>query len=144
MTQLHPKIAEVTARIEERSRDSRRDYLARIQAAKDAGPGRQHLSCGNLAHAFAAVPLGDKLTMRGRAPNIGIVTSYNDMLSAHQPFKHYPDIIKDAARKAGALGAGRRRHARHVRWRHAGPARHGAVAVLARCDRALHRRRPHA
>ena len=102
MTSLHPKIAEVTARIEERSRDSRRDYLARIKAARDAGPGRQHLSCGNLAHAFAAVPLGDKLTMRGRAPNIGIVTSYNDMLSAHQPFKDYPDMIKDAARKAGA------------------------------------------
>ncbi|MEZ6030073.1 MAG: phosphogluconate dehydratase [Hyphomonadaceae bacterium] len=75
---------------------------ARIKAAKDEGPGRQHLSCGNLAHAFAASPLGDKLTMRGRAPNIGIVTSYNDMLSAHQPFKDYPDIIKDAARKAGA------------------------------------------
>ncbi len=99
---LHHKIAEVTARIEERSRDSRRDYLARIKHAKDAGPGRQHLSCGNLAHAFAAVPLGDKLSIRGRAPNIGIVTSYNDMLSAHQPFKDYPDIIKDAARKAGA------------------------------------------
>ncbi|OYX48230.1 MAG: phosphogluconate dehydratase [Alphaproteobacteria bacterium 32-64-14] len=102
MTALHPKIAEVTARIEERSRESRRDYLARIKAARDAGPGRQHLSCGNLAHAFAAVPLGDKLTMRGRAPNIGIVTSYNDMLSAHQPFKDYPDMIKDAARKAGS------------------------------------------
>lgn len=102
MTALHPKIAEVTARIEARSRDSRRDYLARIKAARDNGPGRQHLSCGNLAHAFAAVPLGDKLTMRGRAPNIGIVTSYNDMLSAHQPFKDYPDMIKDAARKAGA------------------------------------------
>lgn len=99
---MHPKIAEVTARIEARSKASRADYLARMQAAKDAGPGRQHLSCGNLAHAFAAVPLGDKLTMRGRAPNIGIVTSYNDMLSAHQPFKDYPDIIKDAARKAGA------------------------------------------
>ena len=102
MTALHPKIAEVTARIEARSRDSRRDYLARIAAARSEGPGRQHLSCGNLAHAFAAVPLGDKLTMRGRAPNIGIVTSYNDMLSAHQPFKDYPDMIKDAARKAGA------------------------------------------
>jgi phosphogluconate dehydratase len=99
---IHPKIAEVTARIEERSKDSRADYLARIKAAKDAGPGRQHLSCGNLAHAFAAVPLGDKLSLRGRAANIGIVTSYNDMLSAHQPFKDYPDIIKDAARKAGA------------------------------------------
>ena len=51
---LHPKIAEVTARIEERSRDSRRDYLVRIDEARKAGPGRQHLSCGNLAHAFAA------------------------------------------------------------------------------------------
>jgi phosphogluconate dehydratase len=99
---LHPKIAQVTARIEDRSRDSRRAYLDRIAEARKAGPGRQHLSCGNLAHAFAAVPLGDKLTMRGRAPNIGIVTSYNDMLSAHQPFKDYPDLIKDAARKVGA------------------------------------------
>ncbi len=99
---VHPKIAEVTARITERSRDSRTDYLARMQDAKTEGPGRSHLSCGNLAHAFAALPLGDKLTMRGRAPNIGIVTSYNDMLSAHQPLKDYPDIIKDAARKAGA------------------------------------------
>jgi len=99
---LHPKIADVTARITERSRGSRADYLARMEEAKTEGPGRSHLSCGNLAHAFAALPLGDKLTMRGRAPNIGIVTSYNDMLSAHQPFKDYPDIIKDAARKAGA------------------------------------------
>jgi phosphogluconate dehydratase len=98
---LHPKIADVTARIEERSRETRRNYLDRIDASRKAGPGRQHLSCGNLAHAFAAVPLGDKLSIRGRAPNIGIVTSYNDMLSAHQPFKDYPDIIKDAARKSG-------------------------------------------
>jgi phosphogluconate dehydratase len=99
---LHPKIAEVTHRVVEKSRDSRAAYLARIDEAKKAGPGRGRLSCGNLAHAFAAVPLGDKLTMRGKAPNIGIVTSYNDMLSAHQPFALYPDIIKDAARKAGA------------------------------------------
>ncbi len=99
---LHPKIAEVTARIQERSRETRAAYLARIDEARKEGPGRSHLSCGNLAHAFAASPLGDKLTMRGRAPNIGIVTSYNDMLSAHQPFKDYPDLIKDAARKAGA------------------------------------------
>jgi len=98
---IHPKIAEVTARIEERSRESRTAYLARMAEARDSGPGRRHLSCGNLAHAFAAAPPGDKLTMRSVAPNIGIVTSYNDMLSAHQPFKDYPDIIKDAARKAG-------------------------------------------
>src|SRR5262245_23004781 len=101
MAKLHPKIAEVTARIVDKSRETRAAYVERIEAARKAGPGRAHLSCGNLAHAFAASPLGDKLTMRGKAPNIGIVTSYNDMLSAHQPFKDYPDIIKDAARKAG-------------------------------------------
>jgi phosphogluconate dehydratase len=101
MTPLHPKIAEVTKRIIEKSRPTRAAYLKRIDDARKAGPGRQHLSCGNLAHAFAAAPLGDKLTIRGRAPNIGIVTSYNDMLSAHQPFETYPAIIKDAARKAG-------------------------------------------
>jgi len=101
MQELHPKIAEVTKRIVERSRDTRTGYLERIEEARKAGPGRAHLSCGNLAHAFAASPLGDKLSLRGRAPNIGIVTSYNDMLSAHQPLGGYPDIIKDAARKAG-------------------------------------------
>ncbi|HEX5006748.1 MAG TPA: phosphogluconate dehydratase [Hyphomonadaceae bacterium] len=98
---IHPKIAEVTQRIIERSRETRAGYLERIEDARKAGPGRAHLSCGNLAHAFAASPLGDKLSIRGRAPNIGIVTSYNDMLSAHQPFGGYPDIIKEAARKAG-------------------------------------------
>ncbi|HEV7693665.1 MAG TPA: phosphogluconate dehydratase, partial [Hyphomonadaceae bacterium] len=101
MPKLHPKIAEVTDRIIEKSRPSRQAYLKRIDDARKAGPGRQHLSCGNLAHAFAASPLGDKLTIRGRAPNIGIVTSYNDMLSAHEPFGEYPAIIKDAARKSG-------------------------------------------
>ncbi len=101
MPTLHPKIKEVTDRIIEKSRPARQAYLKRINDAKNAGPGRQHLSCGNLAHAFAAAPLGDKLTIRGRAPNIGIVTSYNDMLSAHEPFGEYPAIIKNAARKAG-------------------------------------------
>ncbi|MEZ5938145.1 MAG: phosphogluconate dehydratase [Hyphomonadaceae bacterium] len=96
------RIAEVTRRIVERSRKTRADYLERMQAARDAGPGRAHLSCGNLAHAFAALPVGDKLTMRGRAPNIGIVTAYNDMLSAHEPLKDYPDLIKDEARRHGA------------------------------------------
>jgi len=101
MTARHPVIAEVARRIAERSAATRADYEARIAAARAAGRGRTNLSCGNLAHAFAASPLGDKLTMRGDAPNIGIVTAYNDMLSAHQPLKDYPDLIKDAARKAG-------------------------------------------
>jgi phosphogluconate dehydratase len=102
MTQLHPKIAEITNRIIERSRPTRTAYLARIDEARKSGPGRAALSCGNLAHAFAASPLGDKLTMRTRAPNIGVVTAYNDMLSAHQPFQHYPDLIKQAAREVQA------------------------------------------
>ncbi len=98
---LNPVVADVTARIRARSRDLRADYLARIDAARSAGRSRTHLSCGNLAHAFAAAPLGDKLSIRGDAPNIGIVTAYNDMLSAHQPFEAFPAIIKDAARRAG-------------------------------------------
>ncbi|MBT9446106.1 MAG: phosphogluconate dehydratase [Hyphomonadaceae bacterium] len=101
MTARHPVIRDVVARIAARSAKSRADYEARVSAARAAGRGRTNLSCGNLAHAFAASPLGDKLAMRGEAPNIGIVTAYNDMLSAHQPLALYPDIIKDAARKAG-------------------------------------------
>ena len=103
MPALHPVVAEITARIVERSRPTRADYLARMAAARDAGPGRRHLSCGNLAHAFAASPLGDKLRLKtDAAANIGIVTAYNDMLSAHQPFGTYPDLIKAAARTVGA------------------------------------------
>jgi phosphogluconate dehydratase len=98
---LNPVVAEVTARIVERSRDSRAAYLERIAAARAAGPGRQHLSCGNLAHAYAGVPVGDKLVLRTEAPNLGIVTAYNDMLSSHQPFEGFPAVIKDAARRAG-------------------------------------------
>jgi len=101
MPTLHPTVTDVTRRIVERSRPTRAAYLERIEAARRADPGRERMGCGNLAHAFAAMPLGDKLTMRGTAPNIGIVTAYNDMLSAHQPFATWPDIIKDAARKAG-------------------------------------------
>jgi phosphogluconate dehydratase len=100
---LHPVVAEVTERIRERSCDLRGDYLARMQAAAGQGPARSHLSCGNLAHAFAAAPLADKLRLRaGEAVNLGIVTSYNDMLSAHQPFATYPDLIKAAARELGS------------------------------------------
>lgn len=101
MTILNPVVADVTARIVERSRDSRAAYLERMTAARAAGRGRQHLSCGNLAHAYAGVTPGDKLAMRGDAPNVAIVTAYNDMLSSHRPFEDYPAIIRDAARRAG-------------------------------------------
>ena len=100
---LHPVIAEVTQRIIERSRDSRSGYLARIDAASEAQPGRAKLSCANWAHAFAASPAVDKVrALDVNAPNLGIVSAYNDMLSAHQPLEDYPALIKQAAREAGA------------------------------------------
>ena len=102
-TQLHPAVAQVTQRIVERSRARRAAYLARIDAACGSGPHRKRLSCGNLAHGFAACSVGDKQALRsGAAPNLGIVTSFNDMLSAHQPLERFPDLIKAAAREAGA------------------------------------------
>jgi len=99
---LHPVLATVTARIIERSRTNRGAYLAQIEAARRSGSGRGKLSCANWAHAFAASPSEDKARALTQAPNIGIVTAYNDMLSAHQPLEHYPDIIRAAAREFGA------------------------------------------
>lgn len=95
--------ADVTERIVERSRAGRADYLARMEAARSAGPGRAKLSCANFAHAFAASPDNDKARLRNpAAPNLAIVSSYNDMLSAHQPLERYPALIKAAAREVGA------------------------------------------
>ncbi len=100
---MHPVVAEVTARIEARSRDGRAGYLQRMEAARQATPGRGKLSCANFAHAFAAAPAADKLRiMDPAAPNIAIVSAYNDMLSAHQPLETYPELIKAAARAVGA------------------------------------------
>jgi phosphogluconate dehydratase len=93
----------VTERIRERSRESRADYLARMEAATAASSVRSRLSCTNLAHGFAAAPGADKeALMRLRWPNLAIVTSYNDMLSAHQPFERFPAVIRAAAREVGA------------------------------------------
>ncbi|WP_292035710.1 MULTISPECIES: phosphogluconate dehydratase [unclassified Brevundimonas] len=100
---LNPIVAEVTARIVERSRETRSDYLSRMDAARDSGAGRAKLSCANWAHAFAGQTIADKLTaMDGSKPNIGVVTAYNDMLSAHQPFERFPDMIRKAVREVGA------------------------------------------
>lgn len=98
---VHTDLQTVTDKIAKRSEATRRAYLDRMDAARQAGPQRAHLSCGNQAHAYA--PMGDDQDrlIAGQAGNIGIVTSYNDMLSAHQPFQAYPDMIKDAARRAG-------------------------------------------
>ena len=99
---LHPTISTVTDRIIERSRPRRTAYLELMRAQRDAGTNRGNLSCGNLAHGFAAAE-DDKPAIRaGTAMNIGIVTSYNDMLSAHQPYGRYPEAIKLAAREVGA------------------------------------------
>jgi phosphogluconate dehydratase len=100
---MNPVIAQVTARIADRSRERRAAYLAQVDAARDAGPGRAKLSCANWAHAFAAQPAADKLrVLDPGAPNLAIVSSYNDMLSAHQPLERFPALIKEAAREVGA------------------------------------------
>ncbi|GAA6151513.1 phosphogluconate dehydratase [Pseudoteredinibacter isoporae] len=101
---LHSIVAAVTQRIRERSQDSRTRYLEKISEARQRGVYRSGLSCGNLAHGFAACGKDDKSVLAvDRSANIGIVSSYNDMLSAHHPFKDYPDIIKDAVREQGAV-----------------------------------------
>lgn len=99
---LHPTIARVTDRIRARSQASRTAYLARIAAAGRAGPARGHLACGNQAHAYAAMGAQKTALAEGRVPNIGIITAYNDMLSAHQPYEDYPKLIRAAAAEAGA------------------------------------------
>ncbi|MDR7070720.1 phosphogluconate dehydratase [Pseudoxanthomonas japonensis] len=100
---LHPRIQEVTERIRQRSAPLRRAYLDGIDAVHRDGPQRSRLSCGNLAHAFAACGPTDKGRLRADVtPNLGIINAYNDMLSAHQPFEHYPEIIRQVARDLGA------------------------------------------
>jgi phosphogluconate dehydratase len=98
---LNSEIERITERIIERSRTRRGPYLERITRAAEDGPARAHLSCSNQAHAYAGAESDQDALATGRAPNIGIVTSYNDMLSAHAPFATYPDLIKDVARREG-------------------------------------------
>ena len=99
---LHSSIARVTDRIRARSHPSRTAYLDRIASAAAKGTSRAHLSCGNQAHAYAATGPDKDSLAAGHAPNLGIVTAYNDMLSAHQPYEDYPALIRAAARRAGA------------------------------------------
>lgn len=98
-SELNSTVAEVTQRIIERSKPYRDQYLAEMAANKSQQPARSHLSCGNLAHGFAACDSSDKEQIKlQQSSNIGIITAYNDMLSAHQPYAEYPDIIKAAIR----------------------------------------------
>jgi phosphogluconate dehydratase len=100
---LNTTVRTVTERIQERSRAERTAYLARMTSAGAEGPTRSRLSCTNLAHGFAAAPPGDKDALKQlRWPNLAIVTAYNDMLSAHQPYERFPGLIRTAAREAGA------------------------------------------
>jgi phosphogluconate dehydratase len=102
---LHPVVERVTRRIASRSAGSRAAYLERIAAAADQGPARGRLACANFAHGLAAVNRPDKEALRGLVkPNVAIVSAYNDMLSAHQPFETYPTVLKAALRDAGGTG----------------------------------------
>ena len=100
---MNPTVQRVTERIVERSRPLRQAYLAGVQAQIDRPRGADRMGCANVAHAFAALPGADKFrVVAEKAPHIGVVTAYNDMLSAHQPYEGFPDIIRDEARRLGA------------------------------------------
>src|SRR3954468_6716491 len=100
---MKPIVQAVTQRIRERSAKTREAYLARVEQGINRPRGSDRMGCANVAHAFAAMPADDKLRIVAeRAPNIGIVTAYNDMLSAHQPYERYPALIRDEAHKQGA------------------------------------------
>ena len=102
---MNPQMLRVTNRIIERSRETRSAYLARIEQAKTSTVHRSQLACGNLAHGFAACQPEDKASLKSMLRNnIAIITSYNDMLSAHQPYEHYPEIIRKALHEANAVG----------------------------------------
>ncbi len=95
-------ISRITERIIRRSAPSRKAYLERVARAMDQGPARAHLSCSNQAHAYAGAGPDQARLATTRAPNLGLITAYNDMLSAHQPFETYPELIRQTARDAGA------------------------------------------
>ncbi|PDT10734.1 MULTISPECIES: phosphogluconate dehydratase [unclassified Rhizobium] len=100
----HARIAAITNRIVERSKPTRERYLERLRAAASQGVQRSVLGCANLAHGFAVCSPAEKDALAGdRIPNLGIITAYNDMLSAHQPFETYPAIIREAAAEAGGV-----------------------------------------
>ncbi len=105
MSSVSPAIARVTDRVQARSRQERTAYLERVRAAQSQQPQRSRHGCANLAHGFAAAPDTDKSLLLNPqlVPDIGIVSAYNDMLSAHQPLGEYPAILKDEIRKAGAV-----------------------------------------
>ena len=102
---MHPRIVEVTERLIARSRPTRERYLQLIRGAASDGPMRARLQCANFAHAVAGCGADDKQTLRlSNSANVAIVSAYNDLLSAHQPYEHYPEQIKQALREIGSVG----------------------------------------
>ena len=100
---MNTTLIEVTQRIRERSTKPRGDYLARIAQLNNRQRGFERMGCANVAHAVAALPANDKLRIVAeKAPHIGVVTAYNDMLSAHQPYESYPEQIRAEAHRLGA------------------------------------------
>ena len=100
---MKTRIADITARIRERSAPARQAYLARIDRLVQRPPGAQRMGCANVAHAFAAMPGDERFrVVAERAPNLAVVTAYNDMLSAHQPYEGYPAILREEAKRLGA------------------------------------------
>lgn len=99
---MNSTVEAVTARIIERSRKLRSAYVDTMRSTMEQNPPKRRLSCGNLAHAYAACNEGDKNTIRlMQSANLSITTAFNDMLSAHQPYEHYPEFIKEVARSIG-------------------------------------------
>jgi len=102
---MHPRVLEVTERLIDRSRGTRQRYLQLIRGAASDGPTRGKLQCANFAHGVAGCGSEDKQTLRlMNAANVAIISAYNDMLSAHQPYQHYPERIKQALREIGSVG----------------------------------------
>ncbi|HAB86458.1 MAG TPA: phosphogluconate dehydratase, partial [Pseudomonas sp.] len=103
---MHPRVLEVTERLVERSRKTRERYLAMMAAAASEGPQRGGLQCANFAHGVAGCnSTQDKQSLRlMNAANVAIVSAYNDMLSAHQPYEHFPEMIRQALREIGSVG----------------------------------------
>ncbi|NWG76248.1 MAG: dihydroxy-acid dehydratase, partial [Rubrivivax sp.] len=100
---MRAAVVRITERIRERSAPSRRAYLERVERLAGRPRGSDRLGCANVAHAFAALPAADKLrVVAERAPHLGVVTAYNDMLSAHQPYETFPAVLRDEARRRGA------------------------------------------
>lgn len=101
---MHPILEQVTQQVIERSRETRAAYLANVDAAIEKGPHRAKLACGNLAHGFAACASSEKDDLaHAEKANVAIISAYNDMLSAHEPYKDYPALIKQAVREAGGV-----------------------------------------